>query len=294
MAVSATDKFMEVGNPGSATTLSAPGYTIGNTSITVASTTNWPSATGASFAIDRVDSSGVQIAGTYCEFVGTVASGTSITNVSKTFGTAQNYAAGATTRVYVPVSSTRENRLAQGMVVQHKQDGTHADVITTNAINENTTANGVTIDGLNIKDNKLNTNDAVIPSNLAAGTGSDWVFQTWTPTIGGFSANPTGGLYYYKQVGKKVTLFITMPNNGTSSTATITLTLPVTARTITNMEWNGFGVVVDNGVTQTTPGMLSVASGGTSLTVFLNLNAGGFTASGSKRLARGMIEYEAA
>jgi hypothetical protein len=213
MAVSATDKFMEVGNPGSATTLSAPGYTIGNTSITVASTTNWPSATGASFAIDRV---------------------------------------------------------------------------------ENTTANGVTIDGLNIKDNKLNTNDAVIPSNLAAGTGSDWVFQTWTPTIGGFSANPTGGLYYYKQVGKKVTLFITMPNNGTSSTATITLTLPVTARTITNMEWNGFGVVVDNGVTQTTPGMLSVASGGTSLTVFLNLNAGGFTASGSKRLARGMIEYEAA
>lgn len=167
MAAAATDKFQEVGTPGTATTLSAPGYTTGvSTTITVASTTNWPTATGVSFAIDRVDSSGVQIAGTYCEFVGVVASATSITGVTKTTGTSQSYAAGATTRVYIPVSSTRENRIAQGMVVQHKQDGTHADTITTNTINENTAANGVTVDGLNIKDNKLNTNDSVIFSNL--------------------------------------------------------------------------------------------------------------------------------
>jgi len=33
-------------------------------------------------------------------------------------------------------------------------------------INENTSANGVTIDGLNIKDNKLNTNDSVVETNI--------------------------------------------------------------------------------------------------------------------------------
>lgn len=122
MAASAADLFQEVGTPGTATTLSAPGYTTGvSTSVTVASTTNWPSATGVTFAIDVVDSAGERVAGTYNEFVGTVASGTSVTSVSRTYGTAQNYAAGATTRVYIPVSSTRENRLVQGLLAEHNQ-----------------------------------------------------------------------------------------------------------------------------------------------------------------------------
>jgi hypothetical protein len=47
------DKLMKVGSPGTATTLSAPGYTIAGTSINVASTTNWPTDTGVVFAIDE-------------------------------------------------------------------------------------------------------------------------------------------------------------------------------------------------------------------------------------------------
>ena len=39
------DKYQYVGNPGTATTLSAPGYTAGGTSMTVGSTTNWPTLT---------------------------------------------------------------------------------------------------------------------------------------------------------------------------------------------------------------------------------------------------------
>jgi hypothetical protein len=124
MSAAATDKFQELGTPGTATTLSAPGYTIGDVAITVASTTNWPSATGVSFAIDRVDSAGVRVEGTYCEFVGVVASSTSITDLDLTYGTAQDYAAGTTTRVYIPVSSTRENLLVQGIQVSLDQDGT--------------------------------------------------------------------------------------------------------------------------------------------------------------------------
>lgn len=36
-------------------------------------------------------------------------------------------------------------------------------------INENTLNNGVTVDGLNIKDGKLNTNDSVVTTNITAG-----------------------------------------------------------------------------------------------------------------------------
>jgi hypothetical protein len=136
MTAQATDKFMEVGVPGSATTLSAPGYTIGNSSITVGSTANWPTTTGVAFAIDVVqvvNSVEVRVDGTYCEFVGTVSGGSSVTNVALTYGNPQNYAAGALTRVYIPVSSTRENRLADGLLVEHNQDGTHGAITSTNA-----------------------------------------------------------------------------------------------------------------------------------------------------------------
>ena len=157
---------MEVGLA-TATTLDA-NYTIGDTAITVVSTTGMPTATGITFAIDQIDSGGIQVTGTYNEYVGTVASATSITNVSHQNGTNQNYTAGATTRVYIPVSAERENRIVEWGLVQHKQTGAHADTITTNTVNENTAANGVTVDGLNIKDGKLNTNDSVVTANITA------------------------------------------------------------------------------------------------------------------------------
>lgn len=126
--MAATDLFQEVGLPGSATNLAGSGYTIGGTAITVDSTTNWPSGTGVSFAMDVVETINnqeVRIEGSYCEFSGQVTSPTGIGSLTLEYGTPQNYAPGATTRVYIPVSSERENRLVQGLRVEHKQDGTH-------------------------------------------------------------------------------------------------------------------------------------------------------------------------
>lgn len=169
MPAANTDLLMEVGLPGTATTLSAPGYSIGGTSITVGSTTNWPTATGVTFAIDEaevVDGEEVQVAGSYNEFVGTVATGTTVTNVDWVAGSGdRNYSAGALTRVYIPVSSERENRIVEWGTTEHKQNGTHGDVtadsVATDTVSEGTPANGVSIDGLNIKDSKLNTNNSV-------------------------------------------------------------------------------------------------------------------------------------
>lgn len=128
MPAAATDKFLKVGNPGTATTLSAPGYTIGNTSINVASTTNFPTDTGVIFAIDRaevVDGEEVRIDGTYCVFVGVVTSATAIGSLSLLSGTPQDYPAGALTRVYITVSALHTNRLIDALLLNiFDQDGT--------------------------------------------------------------------------------------------------------------------------------------------------------------------------
>jgi len=158
MAASANDLLIKTGE-GTATTLSSPGYTIGNTSVTVVSTTNWPTDTGVIFAIDTaeiVDGEQVQVAGTYCEFEGVVSGATSITSVDLVTGTPQNYAAGALTRVYIPLSSEVQNRMVAHNLEQHAQDGTHTDItadsVATDTITEKTTAAGVTIDSFGIKD----------------------------------------------------------------------------------------------------------------------------------------------
>lgn len=130
MAASATDYFKKVGKPGSATTLAAPGHTIGGTSITVASTTNWPTGTGVTFAIDVatiVGGSEQQTAGTYTLWNGVVTSATTIGSMTlhaDSPNSDQNYAAGSLTRVYIPVSSGHTNTLMDGILVHADQDGT--------------------------------------------------------------------------------------------------------------------------------------------------------------------------
>lgn len=135
MTAAAGDKWKKVGIA-TATTLSSPGYTIGDTSITVASTTNMPTDTGITVAIDVIDSSGERVAGTYNEYECTVASATSLANFAHVTGsgTNRNYSAGATTRVYIPVSANQVNDMVDGLMVEHDQDGTHG-AVTTASIN---------------------------------------------------------------------------------------------------------------------------------------------------------------
>lgn len=124
MAANSSDMFMKVGRA-TATTLSAPGYTVGNTTINVASTTNYPTDTGVFVAVDEVDSSGERISGSYNVFRGVVSSATQISSLVYQGGDAnRNYSAGATTRVYIVVSSYQMNRLIDGLLVAHNQDGT--------------------------------------------------------------------------------------------------------------------------------------------------------------------------
>jgi hypothetical protein len=149
VSASATDKFKKVGVAGTATTLSAPGHSISGTTITVGSTTNWPTDTGVTFAIRQVDSSGALVAGTYTEWNGTV-SGSTITNMTLVYGTDQVYPAGSTTQVYIPVSAARDNELVDGLLEEHDQDGTHGDITPTSVNTGAITATSITTSALTI------------------------------------------------------------------------------------------------------------------------------------------------
>lgn len=112
--------------------------------------------------------------------------------------------------------------------------------ISVDNISEYTSANGVTIDGLNIKDAKLNTSNSVVSSNitdsavtpakLLTGTGSSWVWQSWTPTWANLTVGNGTVAASYTQIGKTVIARTKVIFGSTSSMGTSpTFTLPVTA-----------------------------------------------------------------
>lgn len=114
-------------------------------------------------------------------------------------------------------------------------------VLQTDTVSEHTSANGVTVDGLNIKDGKLNTANSVVASNITAGAvtpeklvsgaGTSWAWQTWTPTWANLTiGNATYDECKYTQIGKTVILHMSLKLGSTSSVGTgPTFTLPVTA-----------------------------------------------------------------
>jgi hypothetical protein len=138
-------------------------------------------------------------------------------------------------------------------------------------------------------DGSSNTLTNISSSSIVTGA-----WQAWSPSFTGFSVNPSGGLYYYQIIGKIVIVTIKMPSNGTSNSSGFTISLPVTAVTRTNAEWVGNAQIVDNGSVPSTPGLMDITSGGTTMSILRDYAGNAFTSSGGKRLAVGMIIYEAA
>lgn len=132
MAAGINDKLLKVGVAGTLTSLSAPGHAIAGTTITVGSTTNWPTDTAVIFGIRRVDADGLLIPGTYTEWRGVV-SGSTLTNMVLMYGTDQVYTAGSTTQVFIPVSSARDNRLIDALLEVLNQDATLKDGVVSTA-----------------------------------------------------------------------------------------------------------------------------------------------------------------
>ncbi len=114
--------------------------------------------------------------------------------------------------------------------------------ITADSIAEYTAANGVTIDGVKLKDGALATNNsvvtsnitdtAVIPAKLQSGTGSSWSWQNWVPTWTNVTVGNGTVEAKYIQIGKSVHFRISLILGSTSAVSgRVTFTLPVTAVT---------------------------------------------------------------
>lgn len=102
--------------------------------------------------------------------------------------------------------------------------------LTVDSIAEYTGANGVTIDGLSIKDSALNTDNSV-PNNAHNNTGtwgSSWAWASWTPTW----TNVSGGTLNfarYNQIGKTVYCRLKYTMAGAGIAGEVSFTLPITA-----------------------------------------------------------------
>jgi hypothetical protein len=233
---SANDMFQKVGRA-TATTLSAPGYTTGDSSVNIGSTTNWPTDTGVTFAIDVVDAAGERIAGTYNVFRGRVAGASQVDQVVYEGGDAhRSYPSGATTRVYIIVSSYRDNRMVDGLMISHNQDGTikgpsvvtaltgqtlPADTVTTPAITDASVTPAKWTNPYSFKAIVTTTYNTtpIAMTKLAFNTKSYDYNTNFSTSTSAYTA-PVAGVYRFNanfQTGASATgrMFLTFYKNGT-------------------------------------------------------------------------------
>lgn len=121
---SMSDKLLKVGDPGTITTLEAPGKDIGASSLQLTSSANWPNGETVIFSLAKYDvGSNKRIDGSYTVWKGIV-SGSVINNLQLVHGSDQQYEAGGGVRAMIGVSSALHNSIVEGLLVSHNPDGT--------------------------------------------------------------------------------------------------------------------------------------------------------------------------
>lgn len=111
-------------------------------------------------------------------------------------------------------------------------------------------------------------------------------WMNWTPTVTGYSSVPTNAVYRFSIDGRKVYISVREVTSGISNATSITISLPVTAATITNQLWMYPAAYENNGVVSTTWGRGVIVSGDNKVVFGINpAQQDGFTASGKKRIS---------
>lgn len=114
----------------------------------------------------------------------------------------------------------------------------------------------------------------------------------YTATLTGFSADPASPLYFGRMHGKWMCIDVRLNNAGTSNATTFTISLPVTAATVSNMNWQaGTYDQVNNSVNSTVPGLARISSAGTVVNLFLDISGTGWTAALDKRASFSNLCY---
>lgn len=173
--VSSAVKFFPKPQEGFTTTTSGS-VSSGATSVGLSGTGNYTNGDVVVLIIEP------GVSGKEQSFTGTVDTGGSqITGVKWTSGTNSAHSGGVTVVDYVAAAHIQ--LISTGLLVEHDQDGTHGNITgatldltgaaSTDTINEHTSASGVTIDSLQIKDAALVTANSVITNNITADAVTD-------------------------------------------------------------------------------------------------------------------------
>lgn len=112
----------------------------------------------------------------------------------------------------------------------------------------------------------------------------------YTPTLGGFSADPASGKYRFNVIGRQCFLTVQQPSDGTSNATSFTISTPVTSAANSNNSGSGQGV--DNGAVPTTPVLLSITANSSTINLYKDWSGASWTNSGNKRVVFGQIQYE--
>lgn len=114
----------------------------------------------------------------------------------------------------------------------------------------------------------------------------------WSPSLVGFSANPTNTRYLYNIQNGFCVVHVRQATAGTSNSTDFTISTPITAATLSNGNW---GVVCyqtfDNGAEQLNPGRAIVTSAGTTIIMQRNVASATWTAANGKMATFGNLTY---
>lgn len=117
----------------------------------------------------------------------------------------------------------------------------------------------------------------------------DWF--NYSASVTGFSANPTSTVYRFKVSGRTCKMFISMIQ-GTSNTTAFTISLPITAKTLSNATWGApCRHAVDNSSDLTSPARVDITSGATTAAIYKTVGGTAWTSSGTKG-AEFTVDYE--
>lgn len=109
----------------------------------------------------------------------------------------------------------------------------------------------------------------------------------WTPTVTGFSANPTGTAYRFHITGRACTILVYQLTPGTSNATTLTISAPVTNATTVYMIPSAY--ITDNSAALTAPGLVSINAASATINCYKTLAAGAWTGSGTKSINFQMV-----
>ena len=111
-------------------------------------------------------------------------------------------------------------------------------------------------------------------------------YFNWSPTLGGFSGNPTNSSYTFQTIGRRCFVDVRQGSVGTSNGTTLTISAPITAATLTNGQWGACAWAwADNSVAGTTAARADISTAASTINCYKDISAAAWTAANGKRIS---------